>query len=159
MSNAPTPEEIMVEFPSSPVSRWGMVPLRLVVGLVFIMHGGMKLFVMGPAGTAAFMHQVGIPLPAVAAVVVTAVELLGGVVLVLGLFTRWAGLLLSMDMLVAILKVRLHGGFFAPQGFEFEMTLLGAALTLALLGAGGVSLDGLLARRRRGLAAGETVTI
>jgi len=125
-----------------------MVPLRVVVGLVFIMHGGMKLFSFGIGGTTAFMHQLGIPLPAVAAVVVTAVELLGGVALILGLFTRWAGLLLTIDMLVAILKVRLHGGFFAPNGFEFEMTLMGAALTFALLGAGAVSLDALLANRR-----------
>jgi len=115
---------------------------------VFIMHGGMKLFSFGIGGTTAFMHQLGIPLPAVAAVVVTAVELLGGVALILGLFTRWAGLLLTIDMLVAILKVRLHGGFFAPNGFEFEMTLMGAALTFALLGAGAVSLDALLANRR-----------
>ncbi|MEJ2185428.1 MAG: DoxX family protein [Gemmatimonadota bacterium] len=149
----------MVEFPSSSLARWGMVPLRIVVGLVFIMHGGMKLFSYGLGGTTAFMHQVGIPLPAVAAVVVTFVELLGGVALVLGLFTRWAGVLLAADMLVAILKVRLHGGFFAPNGFEHELTLLGAALTLAMLGAGGVSLDSLLARRRRGKAVEDVVTI
>jgi putative oxidoreductase len=149
----------MVEYASSSLSRWGMLPLRVVVGVVFIMHGGMKLFVMGLPGTTAFMHQVGIPLPAVAAVVVTFVELLGGIALIVGLFTRWAGLLLSVDMLVVILKVRLHGGFFAPNGFEHELTLLGAALTLAMLGAGGVSLDGLLARRRHGAAMEETVTI
>lgn len=149
----------MVEYASSPLSRWGMVPLRITVGLVFIMHGGMKLFSFGLGGTTAFMHQVGIPLPAVAAVVVTFVELLGGIALVVGLFTRWAGVLLSVDMLVVILKVRLHGGFFAPNGFEHELTLLGAALTLAMLGAGGVSLDGVLARRRGKRGMEETITI
>lgn len=149
----------MVQYPSSPLSRWGMVPLRIVVGLVFIMHGGMKLFGWGFSGTTAFMHQVGIPLPAVAAVVVMFVELLGGIALVLGFFTRWAGVLLSVDMLVVILKVRLHGGFFAPNGFEHELTLLGAALTLAMLGAGGVSLDGVLARRRGKRGMEETITI
>ncbi|HKJ92212.1 MAG TPA: DoxX family protein [Longimicrobiales bacterium] len=141
-------EQLTTSSSSPSRARWGMVPLRVVVGLVFIMHGGMKLFSFGIGGTTAFMHQLGIPLPAVAAVVVTAVELLGGVALILGLFTRWAGLLLTIDMLVAILKVRLHGGFFAPNGFEFEMTLMGAALTFALLGAGAVSLDALLANRR-----------
>lgn len=147
----------MVEVASSSLSRWGMVPLRLVVGLVFIMHGGMKLFSFGFSGTTAFMHQVGIPLPAVAGVVVMFVELLGGIALVVGLFTRWASLLLAVDMLVVILKVRLHGGFFAPNGFEHELTLLGAVLTLAMLGAGAVSLDGLVARRRRRQAAEEVV--
>jgi putative oxidoreductase len=159
MSNSPTPEERMVEYTSSSRAHWGMVPLRIVVGLVFIMHGGMKLFSFGFSGTTAFMHQVGIPLPAVAAVVVTFVELAGGVALIVGLFTRWAGMLLSVDMLVAILKVRLHGGFFAPNGFEHELTLLGAALTFAMLGAGGVSLDAWRARRRRGPGVEDVVSI
>jgi putative oxidoreductase len=120
---------------------WGLVPLRAAVGIVFLMHGGQKLFVYGLAGTGGAMAQMGIPLPQVAAVVVTAVEFLGGLAILLGLFTRWAGLLLAVDMAVAIVAVRLKGGFFAPTGFEYEFTLLGAALTLAVLGSGGVSLD------------------
>jgi putative oxidoreductase len=83
----------------------------------------------------------------VAAVVVTFVELLGGLAILTGLFTRWAGVLLAIDMAVAILQVRLGGGFFAPSGFELELTLLGAALTFAAVGAGGVSVDRLLDRR------------
>jgi putative oxidoreductase len=124
-----------------------MLPLRAVVGLVFLMHGGQKLFVYGLSGTAGAMTQMGIPLPGVAAVVVTFVELLGGLAILTGLFTRWAGVLLAIDMAVAILQVRLGGGFFAPSGFELELTLLGAALTFAAVGAGGVSVDRLLDRR------------
>jgi putative oxidoreductase len=129
------------------LARWGMLPLRIVVGLVFLMHGGQKLFVFGLSGTAGAMTQMGIPLPGLAAVVVTFVELLGGLAILTGLFTRWAGVLLAIDMAVAILKVRLGGGFFAPSGFELELTLLAAALTLAAVGAGGVSVDRLLHRR------------
>lgn len=128
------------------LARWGMLPLRVVVGLVFLMHGGQKLFVYGLSGAAGAMTQMGIPLPGLAAVVVTFVELLGGLAIITGLFTRWAGVLLAIDMTVAILKVRIGGGFFAPSGFEFELTLLGAALTLAAVGAGGVSVDRLLDR-------------
>jgi putative oxidoreductase len=128
-------------------SRWGMVPLRAVVGSVFLMHGYLKAFTMGLAGTTGMFEHLGIPLPQVSAVVVIAVELLGGAALILGLFTRWAAAALAIDMAVVVLVVKLPGGFFAPQGVEFELTLLGAALTLALVGAGGVSLDA--ARRSR----------
>jgi putative oxidoreductase len=131
---------------STPLEGWGLVPLRVAVGIVFLMHGGQKLFVYGLSGTAGAMTEMGIPLPQIAAIVVTAVEFLGGLAILLGCFTRWAALLLAIDMAVAILAVRLRGGFFAPRGFEFEFTLLGAALTLAALGAGGVSLDRMLRR-------------
>jgi putative oxidoreductase len=126
------------------LARWGMLPLRIVVGLVFLMHGGQKLFVYGLSGAAGAMTQMGIPLPGLAAVVVTFVELLGGLAILTGFFTRWAGLLLAIDMAVAILKVRLGAGFIG--GYEFELTLLGAALTLAAVGAGGVSVDRLVDR-------------
>src|SRR5437773_2938991 len=109
-------------------AKWGMVPLRVVVGLVFLMHGAQKLFVFGPAGTADIMGKLGLPLPTVCAVIVIAVELLGGAAILLGVFSRLAGALLAFEMVVAILVARLHGGFFAPYGYEFELTLLGACL-------------------------------
>jgi putative oxidoreductase len=128
------------------LTRWGMLPLRVVVALVFLMHGGTKLFVWGLSGTTGAMTQMGIPLPGLAAVVVTCVELLGGLAILTGFFTRWAGVLLAIDMAVAILKVRLAAGLLG--GYELELTLLGAALTLAAVGAGGVSVDELLDRSK-----------
>jgi putative oxidoreductase len=122
-------------------ARWGMLPLRLAVGLVFLMHGGQKLFVFGLAGTADIMGKLGLPLPAVCAGVVITVELLGGLAILLGAFTRLAGALLAFEMVVAILVARWHGGFFAPYGYEFELTLLAACLTFALSGPGQVSLE------------------
>src|SRR3989475_11883711 len=91
--------------------NWGLVPRRLVVGLVFIVHGGQKLFVFGVGGAAGFMAKVGIPWPFLAAVVVIAVEILGGLALILGLGTRLAAALLAIDMVVAVLAVRLAAGF------------------------------------------------
>ena len=120
---------------------WGMLPLRIAVGLVFLMHGGQKLFVFGAGGTADILDKLGIPLPFAAAVVVIAVELLGGLAILLGAFTRIAGALLVFEMVIAILVARLHGGFFAPYGYEFELTLLMACLTFALCGPGGTSLE------------------
>ncbi len=119
---------------------WGITVLRVVIGVVFLMHGGQKLFFRGFAGVAAFMASVGIPLPMLSGVVVTLVEFLGGLALVFGLFTRWAAALLAVDMLVAILTVHLPNGFFLPRGFEFALTLLAANVALLLLGSGKASL-------------------
>lgn len=122
-------------------AKWGMLPLRIVVGLVFLMHGGQKLFIFGLAGTADIMGKLGLPLPIVCAAIVIAVELLGGLAILLGVFARVAGALLAFEMVVAIIVARVHGGFFAPYGYEFELTLLGASLTFALNGPGRMSLD------------------
>lgn len=122
-------------------AKYGMLPLRIVVGLVFLMHGAQKLFIFGLGGTTDIMGKLGLPLPALCAIIVMAVELLGGLAIVLGVFTRVAGALLAFEMFIAILVARLSGGFFAPYGYEFELTLLGASLTFALNGPGGVSLD------------------
>lgn len=127
-------------------AKWGMLPLRIVVGLVFLMHGAQKLFVFGLGGTADIMGKLGLPLPVLCAMIVIAVELLGGLAILLGVFTRLAGALLAFEMLIAIIVVRLSGGFFAPYGYEFELTLLAASLTFALNGPGGMSLEELLLR-------------
>jgi putative oxidoreductase len=122
-------------------AKWGMLPLRIVVGLVFLMHGGQKLFVFGIGGTADIMGKLGLPLPSICAAIVIAVELLGGLAILLGIFTRLAGALLAFEMLIAIIIARLAGGFFAPYGYEFELTLLGASLTFAFNGPGRMSLE------------------
>lgn len=127
-----------------------MLPLRVVVGLVFLMHGAQKLFVFGVAGTTDIMAKLGLPLPMLCAVIVITVELVGGAAILFGAFTRLAGALLAFEMIVAILVARLHGGFFAPYGYEFELTLLGACLTFAFHGPGQISLEQL--RHRASMA-------
>ncbi|MBI2115066.1 MAG: DoxX family protein [candidate division NC10 bacterium] len=127
---------------------WGITVLRVVVGIVFLVHGGQKLFVWGFGGVAGFLGQVGIPAPMLAAVIVTLVELLGGLALLLGLFTRWAAIPLAINMAVAILTVHLQAGFFLPNGYEFALTLLAANVALALLGGGEASVDRLLTKSR-----------
>ena len=125
---------------------WGITVLRVVVGIVFLAHGGQKLFVWGFSNVAGFFGQVGIPLPMLAAIVVTLVEFLGGLALVVGLFTRWVAIPLALNMLVATLTIHLRGGFFVPEGVEFTLTLLAANVALALLGSGEASLDRLLGK-------------
>jgi putative oxidoreductase len=124
--------------------------LRLVVGVVFIAHGAQKLFVFGLAGVTGAFTQMGVPIPAVTGPLVAFVEFFGGIALVVGLLTRLAALGLAINMLGAILLVKLRGGFFSPNGIEFELTLLAGALALALAGAGDFSIDRAIATRRGG---------
>ena len=132
---------------SSGTSAWGLLFLRLAVGVVFVMHGGQKIFVHGISGMAGFLGQLGFPLPLVFAVVVALVEFLGGLALILGLFTRWAAALIATVMLVAMLLVHLKNGFFLPRGFEYTLTLLAANLALALSGPGALALGSKIGKR------------
>jgi len=126
---------------------WGLTILRVVVGAVFLAHGVQKVFVFGHGGVTGMLGSMRIPLPSIMAVVLMAVEFLGGAALVLGLLTRWAAALNGFDMIVAILAVHIKGGFFNPKGVEFPLTLLAACIALAMLGPGAASVDGALAKR------------
>lgn len=128
---------------------WGITLVRVMVGIVFLVHGLQKLFVSGIGGTAGFFESLAIPLPMVAAVVVTLVEIICGAALILGLATRWAAIPLAIDMLVAILLVHLPNGFIAVPngGYEFALLLLVSNVSLVMAGAGALALDNLLSTR------------
>ena len=125
----------------APMAKWALVPLRVAIGITFVMHGYQKLFELGHSGTAEILHWVGIPFASFFALVLMVVEPLGGLAILLGVFARWAALALAIEMTVAIFTARLRGGFFTPTGYEFEMVLLGACLTIAAIGSGALSLD------------------
>jgi putative oxidoreductase len=127
---------------------WGITVLRVVVGIVFLAHGGQKLFVWGIGNVAGSFGQMEIPLPMLAAPVVTLVEFLGGLALLAGLWTRWVAIPLAIDMLGAMLAVHLKAGFFLPDGYEFVLTLLAANVALTLLGSGEASLERVFRQRQ-----------
>lgn len=130
------------------LQKWGLVPLRCVVALVFLMHGSQKVFDFGVHGVADMLGKLGFPAATFFAVLLMVIEIGGGLAILFGFFTRAAGFVLALEMMIAIYVARLGSGFFTPYGFEFELTLMGACLTFAAVGAGGVSLDDLMRRRR-----------
>ena len=123
--------------------------LRIGAGLLFMQHGAQKLFgllggFMGtPGATAPLMSQLGLA---------GVLEFFGGLLIVLGLFTRPVAFLLAGEMLVAFLQAHLpQGGFPIQNGGELPLLF---ALVWAFLmgnGAGPLSVDARLSRGRRGL--------
>jgi putative oxidoreductase len=130
----------------SPLARLaGFAPLavRIIVGIIMFAHGLQKL--QGrPANFGGLLSQLGVPAPELMAYVVTFVELVGGVLLIVGLLSRLSALLLTID-LVAILLVKLNVGLIAPQGSgagaELDLALLAGFLVILLAGRGRFSLD------------------
>lgn len=126
-------------------SSVGLLILRIGLGIVFVAHGAQKLFGafggFGHAGTTQYFSSLGIPLPSLMAWMVGFVEFGGGLLIILGLLTQLLAAGLAADMLVAILTTKLGSGLFAPQGFELELILLTAALTLVFTGPGRFAID------------------
>ena len=126
----------------------GLAILRIITGIVFMAHGGQKLFGYGFAGVTGAFTQMGIPLPGITGPLVSILEFFGGLALVIGLLTRLAALGLAINMLGAILLVHLAAGFFLPNGYEFALTLLAGMVALAVGGPGILSVDEAIVRRR-----------
>ncbi|MFD5601316.1 DoxX family protein [Leucobacter sp. NPDC058333] len=134
---------------SSASTSWGLLVVRVVLGAVFAMHGAQKLFEYTIAGTVESFSSMGAPLPEITAPLVAVIEFAGGLLLILGLFTRPVAILLAIDMIVALFLVHVSAGFWVGEGgYEFVALLGAAALGLALTGAGSLSLDRPLLRGR-----------
>jgi putative oxidoreductase len=119
------------------LSTTGLTILRVVVGFLFAAHGWQKYNEWTIAGTQAAFGKMGIPFADVVAPVIAALELGGGIALILGLFAR-----LAVDMLGALVMVHLSAGVFvANGGYELVLILAAAALAVALAGPGRASVD------------------
>ncbi len=117
--------------------------LRVGLGVMYLAHSIiLKLLTFGLAGTARFFVSVG--LPGWLAYVTFAAEAVGGVLLLLGIYTRWVALGLMLPLLGAIVWVHAGNGwvFTAPNGgWEYPAFLLVASVVQVLLGDGGYSLS------------------
>ncbi|CAD6365891.1 Putative oxidoreductase MhqP [Shewanella hafniensis] len=126
--------------------------LRIPIGIILIAHGAQKLFGWfggyGLEGTGQWMASIGLTPGYLMALMAGSSEFFGGLFLLLGLLTRPTALVLSFTMVVAIFSVHIGNGLFlANNGYEFGLALLAATASLAISGAGKLSLDNLLANR------------
>ena len=125
--------------------------IRLVLGLVFLVHGSQKM--LGWFGGYGFKATMGaftqtMHIPAVFAFLAIAAEFFGGLGLILGLLTRIAAFGITVTMLVAIFMVHLPNGFFMNwagqqkgEGIEYHLLVLAMTVALMIRGAGAFSLD------------------
>jgi putative oxidoreductase len=124
----------------------GLLVLRLVVGVTFLLHGVDKLGDL--SGTEELFASLEIPAAGLVAPFVAVVETAGGLLLIAGLATPLAGVALAGDMFVALVTDHIHHGFFAADGgIELVLLLGGASAVLALTGAGHFSADHILTRQ------------
>ena len=123
------------------MASYGAMLLRLILGIVYIMHAYLALAVLGPSGMIDYQVKNGIPFPEIGAWYLILAHGLGGICLALGLFTRWAALANVPVMLGALLFVHLKRGFWADKGgYEYVLVLLVATLAVAMIGGGALSL-------------------
>jgi len=117
-----------------------LVILRVALAIVFLSHGYPKLaHLRGNAQMQGFFVEHG--LPAFFLYVAGVLEVFGGALILLGLFTRPTALLLALEMCVAIVKVHLGHGYLAVHDYEFPMMMAATCFALSTIGAGPLSVD------------------
>jgi len=128
------------------------IPLRLMAGIIFIAHGGQKLFAWfggyGLEGTGQWMESIGLAPGFVMALLAGSAEFFGGALLILGLLTRPASIVLAVTMIMAIFSVHINNGLFmSNNGYEYSLALLAITLALVIQGGGKYSLDAKLSQK------------
>jgi putative oxidoreductase len=122
----------------------GLALLRIVLGVIFIAHGWPKI-AGGAEGTAAFFANLGIPAPTLAAWAIALLETGGGLLLIVGFLVVPIAALLALHMLTGIFLVHIPNGFYVigpgSGGYEFNLLLAAALLTLIFVGSGNWTLQ------------------
>lgn len=131
---------------------FGLLLMRLILAVVFVYHGSQKLFGWfggyGLAVTAERFESMNFPVPMASAVAAASAEFFGAILLALGLFFRPTALVMAFTMFVAsyVHLVIMNGGFQAPKGMEYPLTLAIALLALAFTGPGRIALGRMIWR-------------
>jgi putative oxidoreductase len=142
--------------------RWVPIPIRLILGVGFMVHGWAK-WNRGPAVFAELLKQAHVPLPLATAWLVTLLEIFGGLALLMGAFVAIVSIPMIFSMLGAMFTVNIKYGFSAvntigltpegpqlgPPGYEINLLYIAGLLALILGGAGPLSIDALRSRRRQ----------
>jgi putative oxidoreductase len=141
---------------------WYALPLRAIVGFGFLQHGYAKL-ARGPEHFTAILSAIGMPLPDLFSWATVLVEIVGGLLILVGAFVPLAAMPMIVVLIVAIFTVHLPNGFssiklvaydsagahFGQPGYETDLLYLAGLIALCIGGAGPLSTDGKLARLRR----------
>jgi putative oxidoreductase len=144
------------------LARWAPLPLRLIVGYGFAVHGIAKLS-RGPGSFAGILQSLGVPAPHLMAWITILSELLGGIAIAIGAFVTIVSLPLAVILLVATFTVHLPYGFstikliaitqtgaqFGPPGYECNLLYLAALAALVLGGPGPLAVDALFRKNKR----------
>lgn len=145
----------------SQTARWSPIPIRMIVGYGFMAHGYAKL-ARGPEHFAAILHAIGMPFPSELSWLTVVVEILGGLMVLIGAGVELAAVPMAVVLVVAIITVHLPNGFssiklqsfdaagahFGQPGYEADLLYLAGLAALVMTGAGPLSLDSFLLRRR-----------
>ena len=121
-----------------------LLVLRLALAAVMIAHGSQKVF-GGMPRHALLVSSIG--LPAWLAYLSAAAEFGGGILVLLGVLTRFAALAITIDLMVAIVKIHFKAGLRGPGGFEFPLSVAAIAFALIFFGAGPISFDSIFSGR------------
>jgi putative oxidoreductase len=147
------------------VGRWTPIPLRLIVGYGFMEHGFAKLL-RGPDSFATILHAIHVPMPHMMAWATIAIEVFGGLAVLLGAFLPIVSLPMAAVLLVAIFTVHLPNGFssiklvavtaagaqFGQPGYETDLLYLACLAALVAGGSGPFAIDRLLSTRSNFIA-------
>ncbi len=119
------------------VASFAPLPIRVIAGIAFIMHGLPKFEnIQGPQG---LLGSIG--LPPELALPVSLLEVIGGIVLILGVLTRITSILLAVQMALTTLIVKSGNEFTGQGGYEVDLLLMSIAISLLLSGPGRISIE------------------
>lgn len=143
-------------------AQWYAIPLRLILGYGFFAHGWAKL-ARGPDNFAGILHAMGMPLPTLLSWATVVVEIVGGLMILVGALVPLATVPMIVVLLVAIFTVHLPNGFssiklmsfdaggahFGQPGYETDLLYLFGLIALSIGGAGPFSVDARISAKRR----------
>lgn len=155
---------LMQRFGLSPLplpGEWYALPLRLIVGFGFLEHGYAKL-ARGADGFIAILHAIGMPFTYLLGWATIMVEIVGGLMILLGAFVPIAAIPMIVVLLVAIFTVHLPNGFssirllsydaagahFGQPGYETDLLYMAGLVALCIGGAGSLSINRCLRRQQ-----------
>ncbi len=125
--------------------------LRIALGILALAHGVLKIAVFTPEGTVGFFSSLGLPLPALLAYMTIAIEVVGGLALIAGVFTRYVAILMVPILLGAVFFAHWNAGWLFSNeggGWEYPAFWAVALVVQAMLGDGAFAWKPNVSRQR-----------